>query len=502
MRSLLLVATLLAAMLAGCAKDDSAAPEVPAVGEVAGSKLDEGASYGFFHGGGGLSFAVATGDQADLDLFDGQDHRLGRIHLADNTSLRFTFDRVASGDVVVQVLSLNGTLTARSGGDEVVGFRRMPEHVERHLLAQQEGSFALPFGLPDLGILPTNPADAQLYINLTRAPQLLRVLAAGTYSGLTVKITGAGGPLLEASGSAGPDLIPIPGGNGFQTVSQVFFSENVQDARLNVTLHADDLDGVIILEALSYSRAPDIIPAGARAAPENAMFTYGLLPDRPVRFQVHPEATELRLLAPMDGGDVPDATQQGIPGANTTEVAARVALYDTKDNKIAGLELAPGEAIAVPVSGGGDYVAVALDGAVILGADRAPADFELHPLVVQEQYEPSQPPSQRDEYAQSKTQVDAAGTPFRITPADIVNDAFIGVSLPDVGLLLGCRPEGTMRVAQGNETLGFGGDAHSQDASVRLRNAPFTLVTDGFGPGCGTHKGAFIESYVRPTGSA
>ena len=502
----LLVAAVMAAALAGCAGEDPG-PPVPSPGlvAVAATDLEPGGFYAFAHGGGELVFSARGNGSAEVVLYGADDRRIGRIGLGDAVaSGRFVLDDVPAGELVVEVRSLAGEdgLDIRSAGSRVRAFDRLPVHVERHVLFQGPTD---QLGLPFVAV---TPADENLDLQLLRAPSSLRLVHRGGYEDLAVVVMGESGLVLQAE-SPGAFASPPPiGGFGFEQVPSQAFEENVRGGRLSAQVSASDMDGVLLLEAWSYSRARPL-PSDVAVASEAPRFTYGVLPDQPVSFSVRAgterlyllyEGTETDGICPESRPGVPDDGETPCPDAGL------VALFDPDDRRVATVRVPFNQTVAVPVDREGEWVAVLLDGEATLGSDRAPADFELHPLEIRSAQLPTDSASpQRGEYGQASAAVDGQGVLFRIAGQ---------YELPSVAQLPiatgpGCGPA-SLVAFRGGEAIGVwgidvdfasGSDAVDRplgplDPNELLDGGPLSIVYDDFGQDC-ERMTLVVQGYVR-----
>jgi hypothetical protein len=480
------LASLVLALLAGCAGpvgQGTAIPDPGQAAEQAGlavppSHLEAGTFYAFRHAGGGLSLGVLPGGRAQVELFDGADQRLGQISLSDalaGGSLQL--QNMPAGDYVIRTLAVNGTLRIESGG-AAPALRPLAAHVERQVLLQ------VPRGtVPSVPALPgapgaAPPIDRGLDLQLLRAPTSLRVLVAGDYASLDVELRSAMGPVASAHSTGFAPFNGL-GNGGLSEVSTEFQVENVRDGHLTGRVQAQDLHGVILLEASSYSRAePLASPAAPGAAPA---FSYGPLPAAPVRFQTGPRASQLVLHGtPFQEGNRTWAT-----------------LFDDHGHRVGTWSVATGAFLAIPVLPSAGYVAALLRGNATLGADAAPGDFELHPMQVREQVVPADPAGSNGDYGQARADLDGAGV-FAIEPT--VATSASGPFGFDPQFAAQCSGPAQVRIVQGNETLGFWDEGFSRqppssDAELRLRDGPLAVLSDGFGAtGC-PHAAARIKSF-------
>lgn len=496
----LLVTATLAALLAGCA---SQAPVPPA--GLGPDELEDGGFYAFRHGGGDLVFALAGDGSAEVVLFGADDVRVGRIGLGEGqASGRFVLDGVGRGEPVVQVLSLNGTLDLRSGGARVSVFERLPVHIERHTLLQRPLG---PLGVVGLPGLDPDPADEAIDLHLLRAPSVLRVLAHGVFENLEVRLTGRAGEVLAAEEAGGPFQAGF-GQFGFQEIPGEGSGENVRDGDLEAHIVASHFEGVLLLEAESFSRAR--APAdGGTVTDETPRFTYGVLPDQPVSFHVRPGTEWLYLFQEGDAASeaARDACRDAEAGAGEAAEdetcdgpAAHVALFGPDDERVATVRVPANATIAVAVPEAGQWVAVLLEGEATLGADRAPADFELHPLDVVAVTAPSQSASGRDgEYGQASGPLQPSGVAFRLHALDASSTGPV-----EPAFVLGpaqCGPS-TLVAQQGGETIGAWGfdptapEDEGLQATLLLDGGELTLVHADFGPTC-ARQALQVDGYVR-----
>ncbi len=489
MRRRLLVALLLGTAFAGClGGDEPAAPTAVPVGTVPAGNLTAGSTYAFSHAGGDVTVALDGAGHARIELYGPDDARLGGLELVENATRSATWLEVAAGEPVLRVVDLNGTLRVTSDGGVVAGFWSLSAHLERHILAEN------PAGLYALGgLFGQSPADARVNVTLLRAPLTLRLLASHSYNGLTVQVHGAKGLVLAAEG-AGGEAMPLPGfpfPPSLEEVAATFYPENLVDGRLNVTLTAEGLEGAVILESWSYSRALPLAPPVAALPLASPAFLYGPLPDRPVMFQVHPQAKALLLQLE---GNLSDGRDAPARNASAEVPAGSVMLFDAADRPLGVIAVPAGAVVSLPVTGGGAFVAVARSGTILLGADRAPADFELHPLETWEDWQPPQPAGTGDEYTQATWEVPVQGVLY-----GVASDETYG-TLPTVGLF-GCPGGESLALLQGNETIALVLDDRdtASDAPRFLDGSPLLIRQDGFGTADCPFDQFRLTGYLRPT---
>jgi hypothetical protein len=457
-------------LLAGCVAPGNAvsdAPLDPAAGAglaVAPSHLEAGTFYAFRHAGGNLGLGVLPGGRAQVELFDGDDQRLGQISLSDALAGgTLQLQNMPAGDYVVRTLVVNGTLRIDSGG-AAPALRPLASHVERHILMQKPRGAIPTVGLPG----SSQPAESPLDIKLLRAPTSLRVLVAGDFASLDVELHSSLGPVLEAHATGFSPFTGL-GRGGFADLGGEVHGENVRDGHLLGRVQAQDLRGAIVLEAASFSRAEPLAPP-ATPTQEAARFTYGTLPDVPVRFQTGPRATEILLHG------------EPFPGGNQTWVT----LFDDHGHRLGTLSLRTGATLAVPAAASTGYVAVRQRGNATLGANGAPGDFEMHPMQVHEQVLPASGAGGNGEYGQAEADADGTGL-FAVEPT--LARPTQGPFGFDPAQAQQCGIGGQVRITQQDETLGAWDDEATQlergSADLRLRDGPLKVLDDGFGgAGC------------------
>jgi hypothetical protein len=504
-RAVLLVAALLLPLLAGCSgRAPGAAP--PSVHAAGAADLEPGTFYGFPHGGGELAFAVPANGSAEVVLYGADDQRIGHVGLgAAQASGRFVLDGLRAGELVIDVLSLNGTLDVRSGGEPVLAFRPLPVHVERHVLVSRP---------PQTPVAPVpfvaeRPLREDVEVPLLRAPTDLRVVAHdAAFQDLFVTVRGREGTVHRvAYGSATP-LLP-----GYQGVLQGdTFPENVRDGGLTAGLESSSFEGTLILEADSFSRAK-ADDGGARPTRDVPRFTYGPLPEQqPVSFEVREGARQVYLWVERGGGRTstvsstftstssPSSGPGSPPPSAGDDADSRpaVALFGPQDQRIATVLVPRNETIAVPVPEAGKWVAVLLRGEATLGADAVPADFELHPLETAEARTPSGPAGGNDgSYGERRVPLEARGVPFHLAvEREYPGGSFVGFF--DVGLT-GCGSSGIAALRDG-ETIGAWGYEGwlepEWDPDLYLGDGLLEVVHSDYGGTC-DHLVLVVTGYTR-----
>jgi hypothetical protein len=495
----LLAAGAVLPLLAGCNSPPSGdAP--PATAAVTGDRLENGTFYAFAHGGGDLVFSVASNGSADLVLYSGDDERLGHIGVgAERARGRFVLDGVKAGDLVLQALSVNGTLDVRSGGSPVKAFRELPVHIERRVLAQRPMSTLGSFGIPGNGA----SVDETIDLDLLRAPAEIVVLERANYGSLDIEVEGRSGVVYRASSSSstfgGAPNLP------FVTVDGEKHFENIRDGKLTAHVQASDFGGTVLLEARSFSRAVPV-DGGAFASSEVPRFTYGLLPDQPVSFEVHRDAKRLYLWQ-EDGAACSKADATAVDAEPCAD-EAQVALFGPDDKRVATIAVPANGSVAVGVSEPGSWVAVLLAGEATLGADRVPGDFELHPIDVREAVSPAQAAgSGAGNYGQDRGALQVAGVPFRLTPTTIMDGATgdLPIGSPFDQISTQCEAPAVSVLRDGETIAAWGYDLgrfsrpaepSPLEGTLLLGDGELEVSYSDFGPGC-ERLGVTVEGYAR-----
>lgn len=484
----LLVAALLLPLLAGCS-GRSPDPAPPAT--LAGAAdLQPGRFYAFRHGGGELAFAVPANGSAEIVLYGADDHRIGHVGLgAAKASGRFVLDGLAAGELVVNVLAVNGTLDVRSGGDAVRSFRPLAQHVERHVLVSR------PAQTPVLSFVLGDPLDFEGNVSLLRAPTALRVVAAAAaFQDLEVRVFGREGTVHRVS-TGSVASAPVPAYDG--VLSGTSYPENVRDGALGVEAYSSSFEGTLILEAESFSRAA-IAEGGAHATRDVPRFTYGALPDQPVSFEVREGAKAVYLWVESGSGTSDGSSSSSSPAPSSsdctsrstsdacTDARAAVALFGPHDERVATVLVPANRTIAVPVHEAGRWVAVLLRGEATLGADAVPGDFELHPLDTAEATTPSAPAGGSDgSYGEKREPLEVAGIPFHVEAVRrYPGGTFLG--FPDFGIA-GCGSSGAAVLRDG-ETVGAWGyvgiEEPGWDPDLYLGDGALEAVHSDHGNAC------------------
>lgn len=467
-------------LLAGCIGGPTPETPPPAVVAVPPDDLEAGTFYAFDHGGGDVVFSVAQDGSAGIVLYDGEDRRVGRIELgAEQASGRFVVEGLDAGELVVDLTAINGTLDIRSGGQQVGSFLELPRHIERHILVQRAPS--MPYPVP-IGLLASD-LDETVEVGLLRSPSTLRVSAVAAYSQLEVTVEGRGGLVYHAD--AGDDPVPVPGlfsGN----VPGTMYDENVRDGALTVYVTATSFEGLLLLEAESFSRARPVA-GGLVPTDDVPQFTYGELPEGPVAFEVQREARSLYFwLEPVSA-----PSEECEEAANQQQARCRgeavVALFDPDDHRVATFTVDANDTLEyrLPEEPQGEWVAVALAGSALMGSDRIPSDFELHDLEVVETTVPADGASDEEgTYSEQREGVQADGVPIHV-----VSTIDYGVTSADnLGFLPGGCDAPSLRLLLGNETVGAWGFRDFQEAGLDpdhlLADGGLAVVHGDYGPGC------------------
>lgn len=492
------LAVLLIPLLAGCTADDGAPASAPSPG-VPAALLDAGRFYAFHHRGGALVFTLDGEGDAAFDLYDGADTRLGSVGFssAPPRAGLHRIEGVAAGDVVIRLQTLNGTLRITSGGAGVGSFQPLAESVERVLLAAKPARAPLvPFGLGFAPVPTQQPVDETVDVAFHRAPAELRLLATGPWENLTVDVRSDRGTVLRSEGQlpsgGGIALGPV---NALAPLAAQATPQNLRDGRLTATVRATDLAGPVVLESRTYSRAA--LPGRSAPGPDPASlpFSYGALPGGPAAFAVHGAASRLVLW------------QEGAAG-NASDAA--VALFGPHDERLGTLLVPPNGSVEAPTVGPGDYVAVLLSGHATLGADRAPADFQLRPLDVRETLAPAARAGEgsSDEYAVAAEPLDATHA-FALRPGSLAASGgdMVGSAGSPFGSFGACDAGRFLAVAQGGEALMASLEpldnaapdaAPFADGTLALGDGPLTITHDGFGDDGCPRPAVTVLSYERP----
>lgn len=466
------VALLVVVTLAGCATPMAPAPDLRASPFYDHAPSDDG-FYAFEHAGGSLVFRLTEGSEATLDLFGDGDSRVGTYELrAVSEAAELRLDGVIAGQYVVHVVQHGGRLEIDAGGRAPL-LQPLFGHVERIILAQE-----LPGPVPQVPFF-LEPEDTQeLHVALARTPVSLRLLADGGFSSLHLYLEGIDGDVVLEAEAYG-DPLPLLGCSLCE-VPSTFHGAAARDGQLIGTLETRDLQGTIVLEAVSFSRAEPPGQAAVGTQPRPPHFTYGRLPGQPVAFEVAAGAHRLAFWQDV---------KQGWMGW--------VVVFDGQDRKVATVPVTINDISTLQVTGPGTFVAVVVAGNnVTMGADAAPQDHALAPLRTHFKDIPAEPPGKEGAYGQANMTV-ARDRLFDIRPVD--------VEAP-YQPVIACYGDGKVRVQQGGETIGAWGSGDGDSpwfgpfppVGVLLADGPVTVWSDGSGGGSGcSHEGAQLLSYER-----
>ena len=467
-------------LLAGCVQDP-AIPLLPAPSPFAiqAFQAQPGRSYAIDHPGGTLTLRIAAASAGALVLYDGEDRRLGAYSLGGGGAADLRIDELAPGRHVLQVVGLNGTLMVE-GPAGPVPLWPLRTHVERHVLASRPAQ-----PVPPIPLVPRDTIHDAVRLDLTHPPTGLVLYADGDFGDLHLELSSPAGEVFRSDwGGAKFDppfyeqLEPVPG---------TFHSENVRSPSLEGRLDVEDLQGVLLLDATSYSRA---LPAGQELVSKGPSTVsvgyrqYGLLPPRPVAFHVSSQATHLAF---WNDGALPSSSLRA-PDPSW------VAIYDAKDRKLASVPVLPGTVTTLQVEAAGEYVAVLLSGNATLGADAAPPELGLKPLDTLTQVVPQRPAGKGGEYGQANETIAPQGVLYGIGPTEIMD----ALAFPQPQFV--CLPEPSLRILQGGEVLAAWGPQWQPEGGpvgVLLDGSETTLWHDGFGPSDCPRLGAKLLSYVR-----
>lgn len=489
-----MLAALMCGTLAGClgGGGPAQAPMGTAT-DVATADLGPG-FYLFHHAGGALTLRLASGEAATLTLYDGDDHRVGRVDFVrDGFADRVQLEAAPAGDYVVWVDLVNGTLAIDSDGRAVPTVTALGWHVERHILAEAPLADD-----PLRGLIPLTPRGDPIHRSTSstflRPPTALRLLAAGEAENLVVRVAGDRGLMLATTGAyyttRAPDRV------GLEPVEAAFEPSRAAAAFV-AEVDASAFSGVLLLEAYSYSRLvrSQVAATVLETAPP---FVYGELPDTPVAAQVPRDATHVTFWAPPCSADCADSFAD--------DVAAQVSVFGPDDTAVGVYRLLPNQTLAVPVARGGDYVFIARGG-VVLGADAVPADFSLRVLEVGETMLLTSGIGAWDDYEQEALGQDLPGVPFAVMPDRTpTQSSQILDPFDPLTTLLGppCSLAAATRLVADGETLGYWSDPSGADWGTGATQVNVLLpagrriefVQDGMGDECGQVTGRVL-SYLR-----
>lgn len=396
--------------------------------------------YMFAHAGGPLR--LEAGGQVDVEVFTGDDVRLGRFLLGGNQSKadEVTLD-IAPGDVVLRLHAVTPpwTLTA---ADPVLRLRPLQAWANVSVLAASDT------------IMPEVLQRGTLHLD--RPPAAMSLGLSGVASSLRVVVKGAGGDVLEFD-----DFLPLGPGFAFgiMELPATFLPNAVIDGHLEFEVEATGFSGTLLLRTDAYSRLEPVGQHRIRDA-QAAEFLYGEMRDAPVTFLVHDDAEWLSL-APLTN--------------------ATVHLFDPGDRRILAVALTTHENVSVEVDRGGWYVAYAT-GAVQIGASHAPSSFDLRALDVERIRLPQNPPGAFARYGQTEGTLDSADRVFGWEPTRQGPTPF------------GATCGGHAFVLQSGD---FVGEAWQESAPI-LHDAAVLVQAGGFGDAMCSPMQVDLLRYLRP----
>ncbi|MCA1819953.1 MAG: hypothetical protein LC620_07905, partial [Halobacteriales archaeon] len=316
--------------------------------------------------------------------------------------------------------------------------------------------------------------DEPLHLNLTRAPTEMRLLSDGTFGSLSFRLDGGGGEVIRAEWGSSAFMPYFF--DGVWEVPSTFHPERAHDAQLDGDIAAEDLQGSLFLEAVSYSRA---LPPGQERIGTGAAataFTYGLLPAVPVSFEVAPQARHL-----VFWNDAPSSPP------------AWVAVYGPDDRKLASVPVPAGTRTSLAVDVPGTYVVALLAGNATMGADAAPGTFGLAPVKAKPADLPERPAGRGGEYGQDNASA-PAGVVYAAEPVYVEDQSVL--PMPSIA----CFPGESVRIVQGGETLAAWGPAWEPGplpAGVLIGAGDVTVWHDGFGDSGCARLAARLWTYQR-----
>lgn len=404
----------------------------------------------FWHPGGDVVIESGPGGRMVLQIVTGQDVRLGTFS-AVNGSTAIVPD-VPAGELVLDVGDVTMPVRILSGQAMVQVWRPVRTWVQHDVLVQANAE------MPSL-----SPTQTEGAVDVRRPPLDAQLFLSGSATQLEIAVRGKGGILLEYRGPPWGQSILFP----FQEwvpIPATATLENAVDGNLTYQIRHQNLQGAVVLETRTYSRAVHWVQP---IVPEpNATFRYGTLPAVPVRFEVHPRATGLSLEA---------------------SEATRVAIFDPSDVLVGRFVLEAGQRTWVPVTGGGTFAAVRLGGEVVLGSDRAPSPFDLHPLEIRRTLMPPAVPGSLGQYGQSDGTTEPEGTLYAL--------AWDGA--PRRGGFLACATI-SIGILQGGEMVGWFDNGPDDLATDYLGQGPMHWTASGFGDEVCDAGGVWALGYVRP----
>jgi len=462
---------LLALLAAGCTQPGPAGPTEAVPGatplDLPASQALAGA-FAFQHPGGSVSFGLAAGQQ-NVTLYGPDDERVAAFRLAAGTTQPVDApagELVFVTQAVAKAAPTHG-LSIQSAGHDVATVRRLAWVSGFAVIAKDRTL------VPSGPVGPLFPGVSRM-VNVTLdAPPIAAVLlqVAGDAQGLDVQLDSGVGPLVTAGDNGGlaPPYIPGFEGHGLRDLVGVTHPQNASGLRVTGRVTYESLDGGVVLSWQSYSRAGRTAALRPGPAAASHGFTYGVLPDDPVQFQYRASATQVRL------------ANSGATGP------ARVQLWDAKDKRLGPFEIPAHGNITVAVPGGGALVAWRMNGTVELGADRAPADFDLHPLSVQQATYPTRRAGSQGAFGFDEQVVIPAGPVLQLADGWTAQQTMVGF----------CQDEAWVQVLQGNRTLGSNAAQGWSQAATFMGDGPLTVRYTGNGDDGCDQPGVVVSWFVR-----
>ncbi|MFO1533738.1 MAG: hypothetical protein ABR562_08635 [Thermoplasmatota archaeon] len=467
---------LLALLAAGCAQPTDVVPTAK-VSPATAFDLPTGdaasGAFGFHHAGGQVRFGLGSGS-ANVTLFGPDDERLAAFPLADDPEAALAVAAPA-GDLVVLVSDASrkaAGLRIDSQGAPVARLQRLPM-VSSFVVLAQDNVPVMPFPAPSPGLFGRRSWP----INLTLDSPPIRGIelsVAGGYDNLDVALQSGQGALLASSQRGGSSALGPAQGHPFWPVPSTSYPQNASGLRLTGTVAYDGLDGGLVLTWISYSRAGHWPRDDTSAPYAKGAFSYGKLPAGPVQAQLSGAARVMVL------SDAPE------PGADVRGAAVQV--WDPQDTPL-GPFLVPGSGmVGIPIKAGGDYVFVVMNGTAQLAADRAPSDFDFHPLNVAHEIFPRSPSGCCSRFGEQTVAVDVQGVPYHVEKSWRQPDSIAGI----------CDDEARLQLIQGNHTVGSNGADEFASAGLFLGSGHLSLHAAGFTSETCYEPVVQVSSYLRP----
>ncbi|MGB1698209.1 MAG: hypothetical protein ACPHK8_07400 [Thermoplasmatota archaeon] len=434
-----ILAVLLVATLAGCLDGGDAAQSETRT-------LAPGAHWLLVDGN--PEWSLENGTATILFLGENQT-RLGSLFLENQTSVEVDF----AGQQWVAAL-IQGTVPVKAT-NIINAFPATPQYEAIPLLVEESPLGQITEPLVGTPPLQNMPAFLRANHTLGFAATQIRVIASGSFTDLTVTVETERGILFhgEESGSinflVGPTpLMPVYGETHHSAIG---------GNTLDITVEADHFEGTLLLEALGIG------PASMQAAApmefidaEQVAFKYGTL-QAPSRVDLHPEAEHLYL-----SSDRPSKAMVFDPSGKRTTYSFNGT-------------------IAIPAAAS-HYGLVPIHGAIVVGSDQVPQDFEMRLLrtaVTSVSNEIDNP----DRFEVAVEQIQLPGHPFLVYP-DLEFQAFPSNCNEEAFLELS-GPNGTGTLAFLSESLGYAADGlehwFGQEVTVtkgQARNACHSLILD------------------------